>query len=102
MKSVKYMVVLWDTELEETLLKKINSYLQVEIHANNFIQTFLSLVGFGDLLNNPWILPTILKVTLAIMQWCSRRVKLWYFSGTPSSRISVSYKLAEEELYKDN
>lgn len=46
------MVVLWDTELEETLLKKINSYLQDEIHVGDFIQTFLSLVRFGGLLNN--------------------------------------------------
>lgn len=96
------MVVFWDTELEENLLKKINSSLPVEIQVGNFIQTFLSLVRSGGLLNNLWVLPTVLKINLAIMQWCSRRDKLWYFSGVPSSRISVSCKLAKGELYIDN
>lgn len=76
MRSVKYMAVLWDTELEETLLKKMNSNLQVEIHVGNFIPTFLSLISFGGLLNYPWVWPTVLKINLAIMQWCSRRGKV--------------------------
>lgn len=96
------MVVFWDTELEENLLKKINSNVPVEIQVGDFIQTFLSLVRSGGLLNNLWVLPTVLKINLAVMQWCSRRGKLWYFSGVPSSRISVSRKLAKGELYIDN
>lgn len=96
------MAVLWDTKLEKTLLKKINSNLQAEIHVGDFIQTFLSLVRFEGLLNNLWVLPTALKINLIIMQWYSQRGKLQYFSGMPSSRISVSYILAEGELYTDN
>lgn len=96
------MVVFWDTELEENLLKKINSNVPVEIQVGDFIQTFLSLVRSGGLLNNLWVLPAVLKINLAVMQWCSWRGKLWYFSGVPSSRISVSRKLAEGELYIDN
>lgn len=96
------MVVFWDTELEENLLKKINSNVPVEIQVGDFIQTFLSLVRSGGLLNNLWVLPTVLKINLAVMQWCSRRGKLWYFSGVPSSKISVSRKLAKGELYIDN
>lgn len=46
------MAVLWDTKLEKTLLKKINSNLQAEINVGDFIQTFLSLVRFEGLLNN--------------------------------------------------
>lgn len=102
MRGVKYIVVLWGTELEETLLKNINSNLQAEIHVGDFIQAFLSFVMFGGLLNNLWVLPTVLKINVAVMQWCSQRGKLPYFPGTPSSRISVSYKLAEGELYTDN
>lgn len=96
------MVVFWDTELEENLLKKMNSNVPVEIQVGDFIQTFLSLVRSGGLLNNLWVLPTVLKINLAVMQWCSRRGKLWYFSGVPSSKISVSRKLAKGELYIDN
>lgn len=68
MKGIKYMVVLWDTELEETLLRKINSNLQAEIYVGDFIQTFLLLVRFEGFLNNLWILPTVLKINLTVMQ----------------------------------
>lgn len=53
MKSVKYVMVLWDTELEKTLLKKMNKNLKVEIRIDHYIQTFLSLVRFGGLLKYP-------------------------------------------------
>lgn len=119
MRSVKYVMVLWDSELEETLLKnlsnknlnnifknlnnkKMSKNLKVEVHIGHYIQTFLSWVRFGGLSNYPLILSAILKINFALIQCCNQRGKLWYFSGKGTPRIAVSYKLAERELCTDN
>lgn len=52
MKTAKHIIV-YEIQLEETLLKEMNKNLKLEVHIGHYIQAFLSLVRFAGLLNYP-------------------------------------------------